>query len=347
VRIGKGRRSRTLAAVVLAVLFDIVVVAQSKTDVVVLSNGDRITGEIARLDRGRLEFKTDDAGTLYLEWDNLVSLVSSRLVEVVTADGLTFLGSLGRSAAQSIAVIGTEATVTLPMANVTMVNAIGRSFWRKLDGSIDLGFSYTKSSGIAQLDLNTDAVYRRPGFQGRLTTSVTLTRQKDEQENDDRGAIEASYLRYQWPRWFVLGVGRVETNESLGLKLRSQVGGAIGPRLVNSNRAQLAVGAGLVFNDERGVDSAPRKNIEALVFFNTSFNTYDRPSTNLNITAQYFPSLSDFGRRRVQLDAGVKREFFRDLFLSFSLYNTFDSRPPNPDADQNDIGVVTSIGWSH
>ena len=43
-----------------------------RTDVVTLANGDRITGEVVRLERGRLEFKTDDAGTLYLEWDKLL-----------------------------------------------------------------------------------------------------------------------------------------------------------------------------------------------------------------------------------------------------------------------------------
>jgi hypothetical protein len=45
---------------------------------VTLANGDRITGEVKRLDRGRLEFSTDDAGTLYLEWDKLVSVVATR-----------------------------------------------------------------------------------------------------------------------------------------------------------------------------------------------------------------------------------------------------------------------------
>jgi hypothetical protein len=328
------------------VLVDTVLVAQGRTDVVFLANGDRITGEIVRLDRGRLELETDDAGTLYLEWDNLASLVSTRLIEVTTTDGRTFLGSLERSKDRSIAVVSTDKTMTLSMADVTTINAIGRNFWRKLDGSIDAGFSYTRSSGIAQLNLNTDTVYRQPGFQGRLTMSFTQTEQSDEEGRDDRGAVEASYLRYPWPRWFIFGAGRFETNESLGLELRSQVGTGAGPRLINSNRAQLTVGAGLVLNDERGVDVEPTQNIEALVLFNTSFYTYDRPRTNLNITAQYYPSLSDVGRHRLQLDAGVKREFFKDLFLSVSMYDTFDSRPPNPDADRNDIGIVTSIGWS-
>jgi hypothetical protein len=78
-----------MATVALALSFPAVAAAQGRTDVVTLANGDRITGEIVRLDRGRLEFKTDDAGTLYLEWDKLTSLVSKRLVEVTTTAATT------------------------------------------------------------------------------------------------------------------------------------------------------------------------------------------------------------------------------------------------------------------
>ena len=53
------------------------------------------------------------------------------------------------------------------------------------------------------------------------------------------------------------------------------------------------------------------------------------------------------GRQRVQLDAGAKRELLKDLFVAFTLYNTYDNRPPNPTADTNDVGIVLSIGWSY
>jgi Protein of unknown function, DUF481 len=321
--------------------------AQGRTDVVTLANGDRITGEIIRLERGRLEFKTDDAGTLYLEWDKLSSVVATRLVEVVTTDGSRFLGSLGRTAERSIAVVTSGGEVPLQMPDVTSIAPIGRSFWRMLDGSIDAGFSYTRSSGIAQLNLNSDTVYRTPAFTGRLNASLTQTQKDDDSGRDDRASMEVSYLRYPWPRWFVFGAGRFETNESLGLELRSQIGAAVGPRLVNSNRAQLVLGAGLAFNDERGVDVEPTQNVEALLMFGTSFYTYDRPKTNLDINLQYYPSLSNAGRQRVQLDAGVKREFWKDVFVALNLYNTYDNRPPNPAADTNDVGVVLSIGWTY
>ena len=84
--------------------------AQGKTDVVTLANGDRITGEVKRLERGRLVFETDDAGTLYLEWDKLASVESKQRVEVTTADGQRYLGSLGPAPDRSVAVIeGTNA----------------------------------------------------------------------------------------------------------------------------------------------------------------------------------------------------------------------------------------------
>ena len=339
--------AKTLAAIAVACTIATAAFAQGRTDVVTLANGDRITGEIVRLERGILEFKTDDAGTLYLEWDKLVSLVTARLVEVTTTDGRTFLGSLGRAADRTIAVASTDTTAQLAMPQVTEITTIGRSFWRKLDGSFDVGFSYTRSSGVAQLNLNSDTLYRKPRSQTRLNASFTQTGQADEEGRDDRGAVDASYLRYPWLRWFVAGVGRFETNESLGLKLRSQVGGAIGPRLVNTNRAQLTLGAGVVFNDERGVDVEPTQNLEALLLFQTSYYTYDRPRTNIDVTTQYYPSLSDPGRRRLQLDAAVKREFFKDLFVSLSVFYTLDTRPPNPDADTYDVGVLWSIGWTY
>jgi hypothetical protein len=125
--------------------------AQGRTDVVTLANGDRITGEVIRLERGRLEFKTDDAGTLYLEWDKLVSLVANRFVEVLTPAGVRFLGSLGPAAGRTIAVTSPEGGVTLPMSDVTLITPIGRasgrsSMVRSISGSTTRDRAASRSS---------------------------------------------------------------------------------------------------------------------------------------------------------------------------------------------------------
>jgi len=321
--------------------------AQGRTDVVTLANGDRITGEVVRVERGRLEFKTDDAGTLYLEWDKIASLVANRFVEVLTSNGQRYLGTLGPSSPRSISVVSLGGPLALQMSDVTLITPIGQSFWSRIDGSIDLGYNYTRSSGVAQFNLNSDTIYRRPASSVRLTMSATVTQKEDDPGRDDRGTIEASYLRYPWQHWFVTGAGRFETNESLGLVLRSQIGGAVGPRLINSTKAQMTVGAGLAVNEEHGVDVEPTQNLEGLLDFRLSYYTYDRPKTNIDVGVQYYPSLSNTGRQRLQADVNFKRELWKDFFASVTFFNTFDSRPPNPSADQNDIGFVFSLGWSY
>lgn len=318
-----------------------------KTDVVTLTNGDHITGEVKSLERGRVELSTDDIGTIYLEWDKIATLVSTSVFEVGTSSGLRYIGSLGVSPGKSLMVVTALETVTLPILEVTSIRAIGRGFWAKFDGSVDIGFSYTRSSDIAQLNVNTNTVYRRPAFEGRLTGSGTVTRSGDDDERDDRGTLQASYYRYRGRRWYIGAGGGVETNDSLGLLLRTQVGVTTGIRWVNTNRAQWWTGAGLAVNDERAVDNAPTQNIEAVMNTRASYFSYDRPRTNVDFSFQYFPSLSNFGRQRIQLDSAIKREIWKDVFLTLNVFDSFDSRPPDVDAQRNDVGVVFAFGWSY
>jgi len=344
-----ARRAASWAAVTLLVMVAPCagVSAAPRTDIVVLINGDHITGEIVHLERGQLEFKTDDIGTLQIEWDNVSRLEAARVFEVTTTDGRRFLGILAPAAHRTLAVAGPGDPVVLALEEVTQIAPIGRSFWRRLDGSIDAGFNYTQSSGIAQLNINSSTLYRRPRFEGRLDISLSATRQDNDEGRDDRGSLELSYTRYRWTRWFVGAAGRFETNESLGVRLRSQVGLAVGPRIVNTNRAQLAAGLGLVVNEERAVEADSARNVEALLMLRASYFTYDRPKTNLDLSLQYYPSLSNTGRHRLQLDAGAKREVWKDFFVALNLFDSFDNRPPSAGFDTNDVGIVVSLGWTY
>jgi hypothetical protein len=322
--------------------------AAPKTDVVVLRNGDHLTVEVVRLTRGRLQVKTDDAGTIDIEWDKVKSLTAVRVFEVITSDGSRYLGGLGHQADWQLTVLTSDGDVTLQTGEVTDLFPLGASFWRRIDGSFDAGFTYTRSSGVATTTVNSTTAYRRPSSLVQLTFSATLTQGGDSEDNsDDRAATEMSYRRYRGRRQYFSGAIRLENNESLGIALRSQVAGQLGLRLVNTNRAQFAVGAGMVVNDEIPVDAPERQNVEGLVATGASFYTYDRPKTNLDVTFQYYPSFSSWGRQRLQFDSSVKRELWRDFFCALDVFDTFDSRPPEPGAARNDVGVVVSIGWSY
>jgi hypothetical protein len=318
---------------------------QARTDVVRLANGDRVTGEIVYLERGRLELKTDDAGTIYFEWDNIASVESTRQFEIGTSDGRRMLGSLQPAVGRSIRIVSSSSDATLSFPEVTSIHPIGASFWTRLDGSFNMGFNYTRSSTIGQLSLNTETTFRRPAFVVELAISGTVTEQPGV-EKDDRGTLKLEYTRYRG-RWLIGGGGSFENNESLGIVLRSQVGGMVGQRFVNTNRAQLQVGGGLVVNNEQGIDTPATQNVEALASLRSSFYTYDGSKTNFSTSFNYYPSLSSFGRQRLQFDFSLTRDLWNDFSFSIDVFDTFDSEPPNPDAARNDAGVVTSIGWTY
>ena len=213
--------------------------AQGKTDIVSLANGNVITGEVSELERGQLEYKTDDAGTIEIEWDKVVSIEAKRQFEVTTTGGQRFLGSLAAGNPRSLVVVAPDRYD--PVADGGRHGDHGdRIELPQHRWLIDVGFSYTRSSHVAQLNLNTNTLFRRPAFEARLTGSGTLT-QNEDGSRDDRGTIQATYIRYRGQRLFVAAGASLESNESLGLLLRSQAAVAVGPRVVNTNRAQVAM----------------------------------------------------------------------------------------------------------
>ena len=110
-----------------------------KTDVVTLLNGDRFTCEVELLEQGRLKVSTDNLGTVYAEWDKIASVVAARTFQVETTDGLLLIGQLTSPRPGSLDVVTLEGTVAVQMYSVVYIAPIGRSFWSKLDGSLDLG----------------------------------------------------------------------------------------------------------------------------------------------------------------------------------------------------------------
>src|SRR3982750_3261284 len=79
----------------LFLLLGVGTVEAQKTDSVSIRNGDRITGEVKSLSRGLLKYSTDDLGTVYIEWDKVDRISTTRVLEVHLLSGRKFYGPLG------------------------------------------------------------------------------------------------------------------------------------------------------------------------------------------------------------------------------------------------------------
>src|SRR6476620_9054878 len=79
----------------LALLFTVPLCARDKTDVMVMTNGDRMTCEVKGLDAGVLYVSFDYIdGTASVNWSKVARLESNQLFVVKTAAGGVYSGTL-------------------------------------------------------------------------------------------------------------------------------------------------------------------------------------------------------------------------------------------------------------
>lgn len=316
-----------------------------KTDVVTLTNGDRLTCEVKLLERGRLQADTDNLSTVYIEWDTVASVKTSGTFQVETSTGLRLLGQLATTRNGALDVLTATGTITVDFREVVYIAPIGRSFWSKLDGSLDLGMSYTQSSGVAQVNLSSSATFRRPNLQLTLAGSSYFTHQQDA-DNTSRHTLQLTHTRSLLTQSLWMVLGGFESNPDLGYDLRSTVSAGLGHYFVRSNRAIFALGGGLSVNEELPVDGEAVENLDAFASMRQSYFTYDFPKTSLSLAADLYPSLSNWGRTRVEFNGSLKREIIRDFTVGVTAYDSYDSRPPTVDARKNDFGLTITVGWT-
>lgn len=334
----------TLLAAAFIALFAAPARAQ-KTDSITLVNGDRLTCEIKLLEKGRLQVSTDDLGTVYIEWDKIASVTTPRSFRVETSGGLRLLGRLATNEPGHLDVIQETGPVSVDLLDVVYIFPVGRSFWRRLDGAVDLGMSYTQSSGIAQLSLDASTIYRRPSAQITASASSYLT--VDEAGKDtSRSALDLAGVRYFGRQALWLLQGGFMRNQELGYDLRGTVSGGIGRFLARSNHSTVAVGGGLSTSREVPIEGDSTQELEALFSVRQSYFTYDRPKTDIAFAADIYPSLSSWGRIRIEFDGRVKREIAKDFTIGFSMYDSYDSKPPGEGSRRNDVGLSLTVGWT-
>jgi hypothetical protein len=340
----RRRPSIAIAAIALLLLCSRQALA-ARTDAIVLKNGDRLTGEVVQMRQGKLQVKTDDAGTLSIEWDKIASIATADIYDITLQNGSHRLGRFQPAPAGSLQVVGLAGAAAVSMADIASFARIKTRFIQRIEGSFDLGASYSKSSGVADLWFNTDAKYRRPSSMFAAAFSSNTT-QQEEAEDTSRYSLTTAYTRNRGTNWLLSGMGLFESNRDLGFTFRGTAIGSAGRYLARASHVELLLAGGFAAGRESPVDAPAAANFDALVSSALSVFTYDYPTTRIDVTTLLFPSLDDPGRLRVNLDAKFKRELFKDFFVSFTAYDAFDNRPKASTAKLNDFGGSLSFGWT-
>ena len=319
----------------------------AKTDVVLLVNGNTITGEIKSLEFGALRYSTDSMGTVSIDWEDIVSITTKQTLQVEISDGTRYFGTLDsaddRFTIKVNAMVGEVDLHTSQIVRLVPIDA-EETFFERLDGSFSLGFDSEKSSGLNTLRTTADLAYRTRRYLIGAQATLNNTTQ-DETETRNRTNIRGNYQRFGNDRWFTDWFGGWERHDELGIKSRISGGGALGRFLVQTNRNQLSLTGGLnVTRTEFLGDDPTTETVEGRIQVRYLHRNLD-PEAKITFTTNIFPLLEDLSQYRAESELIFRREFVEDLFFDVTLSHSYTTNPPTG-AEPADYTLTTSIGYS-
>jgi hypothetical protein len=328
--------------------------ARDKSDQVWLANGDRLSGEIKKLEHGQLTLSTDSMGSVLIEWADILRIGSRFPFQLESVDGTRTIGELVASnEAKTITVAGAEQAQSFSHGNIVRISQIESGFWDQLHGSLSFGYSFTKASDLAQGNLAFNASHRTKDRSFSLAGSTIVTNDRESAESQ-RSEIDLTLIRFRPDRWFNIYSFGFESNDQLGLNLRTSLGAGMGRYLVQSNTSEFGLMGGivgtsesLVLDESDATTDSTQQNVEGMLGFQYSHYVYNHPSIDLSASYSAFPSITDRGRVRTQLDLNLRWEVIRDLFWALSFYRTDDDGLESSSQSTSDHGIVTSIGYSY
>ena len=341
------RRIGPLAVAAAVLVLNATAVFAAKTDVVVFENGKEIIGEVKNFKQGKLKFDTDQADNIYINWDYVHFLTASEIFEVYDTTGAVYYGNLGTTERErELVVIGEEESVVLDMDTVVQFEPIEKTFWQRVDGNIDLGLSYTSADSSLQYSLDAGATYR----QRKYNASIGLTSIQTRREGVDdilRDNLTFKYTRYHKKRYFGTGTLEFSRNTELGIDFRTELGYAFSRYAIVTNRQRLSGGVGfsVTHEDQTGAESSETDGW-GFLGVRYHFFLYHYPETDIVADLSVQPSITDWPRNRVNFSVSLRREFLDDFSVSLSVYDNYDSEPPEGANAKHDLAVVLAFGWS-
>ena len=348
-------RHRVVAALFLPCFLHLITAAPcfgkvKRHDTVIMKNGDRLTGEVKKLEEGILYIETDYfSGSVGVDWVQVEKVESKATFQVVLSDGKRLTGSISKvetaGSGRDFRVYAGDAEVPVSGTDVVQIESKKQNFWRQLKGSIDLGYNFTSGNNQSSLSTSASAVYAAERWAVGTSYNVSFGGQAGGKTTN---LFESQTFadRFLNRNSFVLALGDFLHSSQQDLSLRTTLGGGYGRYLKRSNHNSLRWLVGADYskaNYRAGLNQPTQNNVELLVGAEYQLFYFDR----YTLQSQFllFPGLSDSGRVRFTTNDTFSVRLSNNFYLNVSFWDNFDSNPPLS-AKKNATGLSTGLGWT-
>lgn len=351
--------------------------SHAKTDVITVANGDQITGAVNEMVAGKLSLGTSYAGTVKIKWREVRQIDSRYVYEVRLDDGERIYG---RFAANDIP---NQLTFRsggkdrqLDIDDIVEVRSIEEELSDKLDLQLSTTINADPHNQTLTLQANGSYDVRggRTRFSAQINDTKTIAGEGENREETTSNASKLSLTREFWrergtAQSFRLFNAVYSTNDDLGIRHRGSMGLGVGRYLINNLGNELSVSTGLQATQERrlscdkdgdqALNSMPNAINEddyetceaAEMFFNVSWHLYSFESLDmdLSVIGNAYPSLSDWGRVRGDMNVLISWELFDNFYWTVNARTELDTAGDRDDAllSKSDYNLTTGVTWKY
>lgn len=334
-----------------ALLLAIPLFARESTDVIVMANGDHLTGQIKGLKAGVLYVSmTYILGTSSVQWSEVAQLESKQLFLVKTQDGSVYTGTLNTANTPSgrpveIDVVESPGQeVELARSRIVELDMTSAKFFQRFNGSVNTGITYSKGNQSAQYNIGAQVGYPRERWSAAASFNSTLSSSTGASVSTrNQVTVDALHLM-RWNNWFYEGIGNFLQSSEQGILSQATFGGGVGRFVKNSNLARISLVAGLAGQNTQYKQQIASQNLTSALFVaNLQFFRFNK--TNGNLTALLLPVLSEPGRVQFNMNATYYVKLTGNLSWNVSVYGSWDNRPPN-NLPGSDYGSSSGLSWT-
>jgi putative salt-induced outer membrane protein YdiY len=322
-----------------------------RKDVVIMKNGDHFTGQVKRLQNGLLFVETPYvSGNIGLDWNQVESVQSTANYQIVLNNGQRLIGKIEKISGAKVergdfVIREVTGEVEVPSASVVRIDSNKPTFWRQLQGAVDVGYTFTSGNSQSTFNADTNAMYRTRRWESATSFDATFSGQSGGSQTN-REDVQETFSVFLNRNSFLAALSDFLHSSQQDLTLRATLGGGYGRFLKRTPTTTLSWLGGLAYINESFVTTTGKpsgQSLEAVAGLQYDFVRFNFGEFHSQL--RVFPGLSDSGRVRSSVNNALTIKLRNNFHLSFTFWDNFDSRPPAT-AKRNELGTSTGIGWS-
>jgi putative salt-induced outer membrane protein YdiY len=348
----------------------------AEADVVVLANGDRITGTFQSVRGTMLTMQAGPLGNLSIPVSQISSIALGEPVTVVVHGGAIVHGDIALEPSHVWDVTGDDGVahtiavstvdVILPAARFqAMVDHVAEP-WQDWTGTANLGYSIqrgnqetnTFSSSVDSRRERPPAPVFAPHWRTNVHLTMLLSNAIEAGTSIGSNTVSSSVRQdlFFAPGAFVFGIVQFDHVGTEGLSLRQTYGGGSGFDLPLTPRGTFSVFGGLTFVRESFSESAAQTAVDqangtsradtgqpsAQLLIGEKLRYQLTPRVRLDHTANAYPNVTIVGQYHLDTRSAVDVKLTNRFSLNTSLIDLYLSNPA-PGGRRNNFALTTGI----